>query len=92
MLITALVLSRASNKIVWEKLTSAYKKKNIQSKSNVGTNSQNIRYKDSTDLQKHLIDLGEIGLDLSRLNDLVTGRDKRKFYYGRSQNYLGSLS
>lgn len=56
-LITARVLLIASIKIVLEKLTSAYQKKEIQSKLILKTKLHNLRYEDSADLQKNLTDI-----------------------------------
>lgn len=75
-ILTSLLLSGATTKVVWRKLTDSYQKENIQSKLNLRTKLHNLRYKDGNDLQTHLTSLEEIFVDLARLNDPVSEKDK----------------
>ena len=76
-LITSILLAGAITKEVWKKLTETYKKENIQSKLNLRTQLHNLRFEEEKDLQGHLTKLEEIFIDLGRLNDPVSEKEKR---------------
>lgn len=75
-LLTTLLISCATTKVVWRKLIDTYQKENIRSKLNLRTKLHNLRCKDGDNLETHLTSVEESFVDLARLNDHVTDKHK----------------
>lgn len=71
-----MIVSGATTKDIWRKLTDDYQKENIQSILNLRTKLHNLRYKDTEDLKKYLTDIEIIFVDLTPCNELVTDKYK----------------
>ena len=74
-LITSILLTGATTKEVWKKLTETYKKENIQSKLNLRTQLHNLRFEEENDFQGHLTKLEKIFICL--LYTSPSPRDQR---------------